>query len=526
VVERVSFVDALQRQRGIAGFLISAALGALGVFGHAPFHVWPAFCVSIAGLALLLDAAPKRSKPIRHGFGVAWAWAFGYFLAGMFWVGNAFLVDAEKFAVLMPFAVAALPAVLAVFWGVGGAVYIKLWRADASKLLVFATVFAVAEFARGHLFTGLPWNLPAYIWKPGGLLSQSSALFGPYGLSAATLFVLSTPMLLFAHRRTVRVAAFACVIAILGLVFGGMRLAQAGKIEPMAGSGPVIAAGQGGFTQKEVWDPSNASRVTQTYLDLLTDPRAQEADIVVWPEGAFPYLLMEQPEVLAEINARLGQRTLATGSVRRSEGLNGDRYWNSLFVVDEAAQKSGNPFVYDKHHLVPFGEYLPLRPLFRALGIASLVAYDGEMTPGAAPATLRVPGAPLADPRICYEIIFPSFNPDASGKAKWILNISIDAWYGDLLGPDQHYATARSRAIETGMPLVRAASGGWSAIVDRYGRPIAEHKSGAGYAKARLPLDATPTLYGRFGEALFGIFLFVLVVSSFLLRQKSIDFKS
>jgi apolipoprotein N-acyltransferase len=217
---------------------------------------------------------------------------------------------------------------------------------------------------------------------------------------------------------------------------------------------------------------------------------------------------------------------LATGSVRRSEGPNGDRYWNSLFVVDEAAQKSGNPFVYDKHHLVPFGEYLPLRPLFRALGIASLVAYDGEMTPGAAPATLRVPGAPLADPRICYEIIFPSFNPDASGKAKWILNISIDAWYGDLLGPDQHYATARSRAIETGMPLVRAASGGWSAIVDRYGRPIAEHKSGAGYAKARLPLDATPTLYGRFGEALFGIFLFVLVVSSFLLRQKSIDFKS
>jgi apolipoprotein N-acyltransferase len=131
------------------------------------------------------------------------------------------------------------------------------------------------------------------------------------------------------------------------------------------------------------------------------------------------------------------------------------------------------------------------------------VSYDGEMTPGSGPAVLPIKGAPGADPRVCYEIVFPSFNPKASGKAGWILNVSIDAWFGDLLGPDQHYAQARARAIETGMPLVRAASGGWSAIVDRFGRPLAEHRSGAGYATARLPLDAAPTIYGRFGEQAF-----------------------
>jgi apolipoprotein N-acyltransferase len=157
------------------------------------------------------------------------------------------------------------------------------------------------------------------------------------------------------------------------------------------------------------------------------------------------------------------------------------------------------------------------------LGIASLVAYDGEMTPGSGPTNIEVKGAPRADPRVCYEIVFPNFNPKAAGNAGWILNVSIDAWYGDLLGPDQHYAQARARAIETGMPLVRAASGGWSAIVDRYGRPLAEHKAGAGYASARLPLDAKPTIYARYGEQIFLYLLSSLFIVMVISRKKNLD---
>jgi apolipoprotein N-acyltransferase len=518
-------LDRFKAQRGLLGFLIAAVLGALGVLGHAPFHIWPAFSISVTGLLILLDGAAKRERPLRSGFFVAWSWAFGYFLAGMFWVGNAFLVDADKFAALMPLAVTALPAGLALFWGLAGIVYAKFWRSDASRLLVFALIFSVAEFARGHVLTGLPWNLPAYIWRPGGMISQMGALVGPYGLTLGTMLVLASPAVRSTRMNRRAIAALAGCLVIVSLGFGAWRLQAAGPVNPMAGTGPLISAGQGGFTQKEVWDPANGPRVTQTYLDLLDDRDARKADIVIWPEGAFPFILPEQLEVMEVISQKLGSRTLIAGSIRRGETATGQTYWNSIFVLDKADGALSMRGRYDKYHLVPFGEYLPLRPIFQALGIASLVAYDGEMTQGSGPAVLPIRGAPAADPRVCYEIIFPNFNPQAAGKAGWILNVSIDAWYGDLLGPDQHYAQARARAIETGMPLVRAASGGWSAVVDRYGRPLAEHQKGAGYAFARLPLDARTTPYGEYGEVFFALICSILLGLCLVLHHKSVDFR-
>jgi apolipoprotein N-acyltransferase len=527
--------DHLKAQRGFLGFALAAILGSLGVLGHAPFHIVPAFAVSVLGLVIMLDGATQRPKPRLSGFAVAWSWAFGYFLAGMFWVGNAFLVDADKFALLMPFAVTALPAGLALFWGVAGIAYgwlapkvaPKVGHSRIGAIFLFALLFSLAEFARGHLLTGLPWNLPAYIWKPGGVISQTAALIGPYGLSAVTLLLFAAPICLVDERlarraKLVLLTSFA--VLVVGMAgFGIVRLNQAGPIDPMAGNGPIISAGQGGFSQKEVWDPANAMRVTQTYVDLLDNPKAKHADIVVWPEGAFPFLLLEQNDVLQAIAERLGPRTLVVGTVHREPSAAGDTYYNGIATFDGRRGGLGLGEIYNKHHLVPFGEYLPFRAIFQAFGIASLVAYDGEMTPGVAPGLMPISGAPLADPRVCYEIIFPNFNPAARDKAGWILNVSIDAWYGDLLGPDQHYAQARYRAIETGMPLVRAASGGWSAVVDRYGRPVAEHRFGAGYATARLPADATATLYNWLGEALFAIILVFYLIALVVLHQKGVD---
>lgn len=491
-----------------ASGLCATLLGALAVLGHAPFHVWPAFAVSICGLVLLLDGAHQSRKRLRAAFWRGWAWGFGYFLAGMFWVGNAFLVDAEKFAIVMPFAVTALPAAMGAYWGVAGLAAMFLWGPGVRRLLIFAACVGVTEYARSHFFTGLPWNLPAYIWKPGEAFSQIAGLIGPYGLSLLTLWVMATPVVLLAkgNRRGHRMTLIAAgILAMGGSAYGFLQLRAAGPVNPLAGTGPIIAAGQAGFSQKDVWDPANTVRILETYLGLLETPEAQKADIIVWPEGAFPFLLLEQPFVLEQIQARLGSRTLAVGSIRRDLLAGKAAYTNSLLVFDVEQGGLTTRSVYDKHHLVPFGEYLPLRPFFKALGIASLVSYDGEMSPGPEPATLSLPGAPLADPRICYEIVFPSFNKQATGKAAWILNVSIDAWYGDLLGPDQHYAQARYRAIETGLPLVRSASGGWSAIVDRLGRPVAEHRAGAGYATARLPASVGPTYYARYGDVAFGL---------------------
>ncbi|GBF59189.1 apolipoprotein N-acyltransferase [Candidatus Phycosocius bacilliformis] len=486
--------------------LISTGLGALAVLGHAPFHIWPAFAFALCGLILLLDGAFLSARPKRSAFWRAWAWGFGYFLAGMFWVGNAFLVDAEKFATLMPFAVAALPAGLALFWGLAGLVAARFWSSGLSRLIVFATCVAAVEYARGHVFTGLPWNLPAYIWKPGGAISQVAALIGPYGLTLISLFVLSLPLILISTATVRAQAAYGGVGLVLILAcfgYGALKLQAEGPVSAQTGTGPVIAAGQAGFSQKEVWDPANTTRVVTTYLDLLETPDAEKADILVWPEGAFPFLLLEEPVVLEAIQGRLGDRTLALGSIRRDLLAGQARYNNSILVFDVEDGGLTTRAVYDKYHLVPFGEYLPFRTIFEKFGIASLVAYDGEMTPGVGPGTLAVPKAPLADPRVCYEIVFPHFNPKATDQAAWILNVSVDAWYGDLLGPDQHYAQARYRAIETGMPVVRAASGGWSAIVDRLGRPVAEHRTGAGYATARLPAFKGSSPYARIGDWAF-----------------------
>jgi apolipoprotein N-acyltransferase len=527
VANLAAIVAGFQARRGFVGFVIAAVLGALGVLGHAPFHVWPAYAVSICGFLLLMDGAAARPKPMLAGFGVAWSWAFGYFLAGMFWVGNAFLVDADKFAMLMPFAVTALPAGLAIFTGLGGALAARFWRGDATRLIIFAVAISLSEFARGHLLTGLPWNLPAYIWRPGDVISQTAALIGPYGLTLLTLFVLASPVAVLSassksYRRAIVGSAIAISLAVIA--FGVIRLNAAGPINAMAGKGPLISAGQGGFSQKEVWDPANATRVGQTYLDLLANPDALKSDIVIWPEATFPFLALEQPDLLAAIQERLGDRTLVFGSIRRTPSSQGDVYANSLLIFDngDTAERRSLSLrgAYDKYHLVPFGEYLPFRPIFKAFGIASLVAYDGEMTPGPRPSTIALRGAPLIDPRICYEAVFPSFNPKAASNAGWILNISIDAWFGDRLGPDQFYAQARARAIETGMPMVRAASGGWSAIVDRYGRPLAEHRDGAGYAIARLPLDVATTTYGRVGNNTFLYLLICSIVVIIITRKK------
>lgn len=495
--------------RSLSGWragLFAALAGGLGVFGHAPFHIWPAMMVAVWVLVLVLDGAVRRDNHLAAGFWRGWAFGFGHFLGGMFWVGNAFLVDADKFAALMPFAVSALPAGLALFWGAAGAVVARFYRPDAGQAGLLAVAFGVAEWARGHLLTGLPWNLPAYVWRADGWIAQAASLIGPYGISLVTLWMFASALMV-SRPAGRQMAAFAAVAALGLCAHGAWRLGQSTQLA----TGPVVAAGQGGFTQAEVWDPANTRRIVDTYLGLLDTPQVRAADIVIWPEGAFPFLLAEADEVVDALAARLGDRTLVVGAVRRELTPDGERLHNSMLVMDTSGGGPTWRALYDKHHLVPFGEYLPFRPVFALLGLDSMVSYGGDMTPGPGPSLLAVGLAPLADARICYEIVFPGFNDANRARAGWILNVSIDAWYGDLLGPDQHFAKARWRAVESGLPVVRAASGGWSAVIDPYGRVIAAHRSGAGYASARLPAALSPTLYSRYGGNAFAALCLILL---------------
>ncbi len=486
-------------------YLLLFFSGAISVLGHAPFFIWPCFGIGIIVLMLALDDAVFKNLPKRSFFLRAFCFGIGYFSFGMFWVGAAFLVDAAKFAWLMPIAIFGLSAFLGSYWGAAGLIYGFFARKSAFRVFWFAACFALLEFARGHFFTGLPWNLPAYIWKAGGLISQSGSLIGPYGVSLFTLFVFAAfgALVLNFTRVQMIIATLSLLITISSLGFGYLRLNQADNLKPRADA-PLIAVAQAGFSQKDLWLDGNQTKVAQAYFSLLESQIAKDADLIVFPEGAFPFLPLEEPLFLFELNKKIKNKVLAFGIIRSEPSSNGNnKYFNSIAFMKAGAEMPELIGIYDKFHLVPFGEYLPFKKLFNALGITSLVAVGEDFSRPSGPRTLKLSGLPRFDPRICYEIIFPGFQNKSNPRADFLLNVSVDAWYGDLLGPDQHYNQARWRAIESGQPLIRSASGGWSSITDSFGRAQQEIRMGNRIIAAELPATIATPYYYNHGEVAF-----------------------
>lgn len=499
--------------------------GGLTGLAFAPFHIAPAYLAGVGVLIAGLADAQGRAQPIRAGFWRAWLFAFGMFLAGLNWVANAFFVDPEKFAALAIPALLALPGGLALFWGVAGALAVAARRRGAACACLVVALVGLAEIARSHVLTGFPWNLPGHIWPAGGVMSQTAALVGAQGLSVLTLTafgLLAAGGLGALERRTLRSVVAPMLVGgtLLGAMagFGAWRLAQAA---PPA-DGPVIAVVEAGYSQADKWDPANALAITRTYLDLLDAPQARRAAVVVWPEGALPYLMLEQPEVMAAIEARLGSRTLAAGLARQDRGPDGVRLYNSLGVFARDGRGFHIAGLYDKTHLVPFGEYVPFGALFDALGLRSLVSYGTDFTPGPTPReALPVPGAGPAAPLICYEAIFPGAPVRGAARPRWLLNVSVDAWFGTFAGPAQHFNQARYRAIEEGRPLVRAASGGTSAIVDSRGRVLASVFGQPGVAAHALPApEPRPPLFTRIAGWAEALVLLALLASALALRRR------
>lgn len=489
-------------------YLLLFLSGGISILGLAPFFIWPCFAFGIIILFSALDNAIFNKLPKRAFFIRSFCFGLGYFAFGMFWVGAAFLVDAARFAWLMPFAVFGLASYLGLYWGLAGLFYGFFASQSPFRVFWFATCFAIFEFARGSLFTGLPWNLPAYIWKAGGFLSQSGALIGPYGVSLFTLLVFAAFGALI-HKNCNNqklIVAFSLVVFAASLGFGFLRLEAAKDIKPNTNA-PIISVAQAGFSQKELWQENNQAKVADAYFKLIESEIAKKSDLIVLPEGAFPFLPLEEPFFLHELNKRLGERIIAFGIIRSEPKSNDSyRYFNSIAFMKSGKQMPEILGIYDKYHLVPFGEYLPLKKFFNTLGITSLVAVGEDFTKPSGPKTLAIGDLPRLDPRVCYEIIFPNFQRKINPRAAFILNVSVDAWYGDLLGPDQHYNQARWRAIESGQPLIRAASGGWSSITDSFGRPAQQIRVGNRIASSVLPVTIVAPPYYNHGEVAFFIF--------------------
>lgn len=522
------FVHAVVLSWGWRRAAIAWSAGALSVLAMAPFDAWPVLFLTFPIMVWLIDgAAAGRLGGVLSAAVAGWWFGFGYFVAGLYWIGHAFLVDAHQFAWLLPIAITSLPAYLALFTAFGFALARMMWTRGPTRLLALAVALTLGEWLRGQLLTGFPWNAFGYSLTGPLVLAQSAALIGIWGLTFLAVAIFASPALLADDRTETQrpwlpLAIGVFVLACLAL-YGTLRLVRnATEFVPDV----RLRIMQPNLQQDEKFNYSAKQRVMNHYLQLsdrASGPQStgvRDATHLIWPESAFPFLLTREPDALAQIAELLPPGTvLITGAVRAPElqpGAKLTRALNSVYVIDHDGSILS---VYDKVHLVPFGEYLPFQETLEKLGLMQLTKVPGGFIPGDRRRAMEVPRAPRFLPLICYEIVFPGDAVPRDERPGWLLNLTNDGWFGNSTGPYQHLQQSRVRAIEQGLPLVRAANTGISAVVDPLGRVIKSLPLGSeGILDAPLPREIGPTLYVRTGDGLVGLILGIAAV--FVIRRR------
>lgn len=511
--------------------LIALAAGASGALALPPLDLWPLIVVPMTIAVWLIDGAvgPSLASRVRSAAVVGWWWGFGFFLAGLWWLGAAFLVEADKFAWAMPLGVVALPAFLAVFPALAFGCARLAWPSGAGRILVLAIMLSLSEWLRGHVLTGFPWNVYGMMLAGQAQIAQFASIAGLYGLTLVAVAIGAAPATLGTAENGVSrwrapVAALLVLAALIG--FGLWRVPAAPA--PLV-AGVKLRLMQPNLPQDAKFSPRNSEPILNHYLALSdratspATPGVQAVTHLIWPESAFPFLLGRTPQALSRIAALLPPNTtLITGAARAGEALPGESrppIFNSIQVVDDEGMIVSS---YDKVHLVPFGEYLPpmLETLIRSLGLSEFVSVPGGFAAGSRRLTLAIRGLPPAAPLICYEVIFPGDVAPQGPRAGFMLNLTNDGWFGQTSGPYQHLAQARLRAIEQGLPLVRVANTGISAVTDGYGRVIASLPLGTeGVLDAGLPRAGPATIYAQFGDLIFAVLLAGFLLLSRLLPR-------
>lgn len=458
--------------------LVAFLAGALAVLGQAPYDFFAACFVSFPVLVWLIDGATGEPsdgwlRRLRPAFAVGWWFGFGYFLAGLWWIGGALLVEADSFAWALPLAVVGIPFALAFFYGFAALVARLMWSGGIGRIAALAFGFGLAEWLRGFLFTGFPWNAIGYSSMPIPLLMQSVSALGMVGMNTLAVFVFALPALLAARRHLVAGGVLFAALVTAHVGFGYWRLAQ--PADPGA-KGLDVRIVQPHVDLAEKWDATVRDRIFSDLLSLSAQaPAAGHAkpQLVLWPETSVPFLFTERPDALAAIGDMLADGQMLLAGIVREEGAAvagaEDRYYNSVVAINDRGEIVD---AVDKLHLVPFGEYLPLAGLLRRFGLVQLVAGPMVFSAGNDRHSIALPGGVLGLPFICYEVIFPDLVAVDAASTQLIVNVTNDAWFGNTPGPYQHFRQAQVRAVENGLPLLRAANNGISAVVDPNGRIV------------------------------------------------------
>jgi apolipoprotein N-acyltransferase len=517
--------------------------GSVSVLAMAPFFLWPVLFLTLPVLVWLIDGAQRQTgnassfwkRPVVRAGVAGWWFGFGYLLFGLFWIGEAFLVEADKFAWLLPFAVTLLPAALALFSALAGAAARLVWPAGAERVIVLAITWALGDWLRGHAFSGFPWNLLGYALTSPLEMMQAASLTGVYGLSLLAVLIFASPLVLLAgpagatSKRRRWAAALIAILPLLTLYgFGAWRL-SAGP-SPLL-DGVRIRIVQASVDQRDKWRPEKQGAIFQDQLDLSRhDASGRRDDLagithLVWPEAAMPFLPLDHPEALAAIGELLPPGTqLITGALRlkhpAAPRIGAREGFNSLMVFGDQGNLEA---VYDKIHLVPFGEYLPFQSVLERLGLEQLTRWRGGFSAGPYPRPLlSIPGLPPVAVLICYEAIFPASIVQGSDRPGLLVNVTNDGWFGDTTGPRQHFHQTRVRAVEEGLPIVRSANNGVSAVIDGYGRILSELRLNArGVIDSSVPAALAAPPYARFGDWTFvAMVLALAATATFLARNR------
>jgi len=519
-----TFADRLSLLTGWRKRAVALGAGALSVLALAPFFLAPVLWLTLPVLVWLIDGAiagpPDAGRKRWYASStilaaeIGWWWGFGYFLAGLFWIGEAFLVEAQSFAVFMPFAVLLMPAGLALFYAAATALAVLFWRAGAWRVLALALTLSAMEWLRGHVLSGFPWNVLGYALTYPLPFLQSASVLGPYGLTFATVLIFGLPLVLLSAREDRKRKTAALAIAVLPLIaiggLGQLRLSMA-TAETLPGVKFRIV--QPSIPQREKWVAGNQEPIFNEHVALsLRDGSGKIDNLagithVVWSEAAMPFMPLDTPPALAAIGKMLPEGTLLIAGALRAERAPPKsprlrNFFNSLLVFGKGGLLLT---LYDKIDLVPFGEFLPLRWLLESIGLRQLSHTMGSFESGSTPRPLlQVPGLPLVVPLICYEAIFPGAIVQGPVRPGVIINVTNDGWFGNTTGPRQHLHQARVRAVEEGLPLIRVANNGISAAFDGYGRVLGRLElDQKGVLDVPLPVALRMPPYARFGDLLF-----------------------
>ncbi|WP_040298506.1 apolipoprotein N-acyltransferase [Bartonella sp. DB5-6] len=491
--------------------------GSFTSFALPPFYLTPLCFLTFPIFIILLDSicAIQNNKKRFLTYALSCGtFGFGYFICSLWWLCNALLTDPATFGWAVPFAILGPPLYLSLYWFFAGFIVGLLWTKGIARFFVLAFALGLAEWLRAILFTGFPWNALGYTAMPTPMLMQLDAIVGLYGMNILAVLVYSLPTVLLTNEKK-KNALFLCLsLIVIHSGFGFYRLNTAPNTTDYQKSNHWVRIVQPSIKQDVKLNDTIPETILAAHMNLSTTPTADqnpEPDFIVWPEASIPYILNDSPAIAMRIASLLKPKQWAIiGAIRVNyDFLNAKtQYFNTIAVINN---KGDILSASDKLHLVPFGEYLPYKNLLEKIGLRALADTIGGYSAADVRKTVMMPNGFSYLPLICYEVIFPNEMTFKGSQPQAIINVTNDAWFGVTPGPHQHLQQAQLRAVELGIPLIRAANNGISAVIDSYGRiVVALQQNAVGVIDSPIPSPITPI--GSNEYRIFSTFILFIIM--------------